>query len=1139
MHQFKLQHFSILLLYIITPIVFFACQNTASNADFSPANPVKKATAATTQFELLAPERTGIQFVPSITDEYRYNFIADPYIYNGGGVGILDVNNDGLQDLFFTARLQPCRLYLNKGGMHFEDISEKAGLSKHIGLKTGIVIVDINADGWQDVYVTRTWFEPIPERRNLLFINNKDNTFSEQAAAYGLDDISASQHANFFDYDGDGDLDCYVLNHPTDFKTMNNLDYSAGNAAVQPPRNEYESDRLFQNNGPALPHFTDISQKAGIYNRAYGLSTLFTDFDADGRSELFVGNDFVMPDFLYQSGADNKFINLATLESRNLFRHSSNHTMGADAADLNRDGLPDLVTLDMLAEPWGRRQRLMSTMQLPRDRQMQAQGYGRQVMRNVLQLSDGPGNMSELGQLAGIAATDWSWAPLIADFDNDGWRDIFISNGIKRDLNDLDFFLYTADSINKTGGVNEKRFASFEDYVKLMPSHPVHNYMFQNTGSLPYADVSDSWGFTQKGFSNGAAYADLDNDGDLDLITNNLEAAPSLYENKATNFNTNHWLQIKCKGTALNPMGIGAKIRVYVSDNEGNMSSIFTQDMTNIRGFYSSVEPIFQIGLGSFSSVKRIEIDWFEGRCQILENVAANQRVTLDISAASAGHCPNSNSTQKTVFQDITQQSGLNFKHIENEFEDFDREKLLPYRLSRRGPCMAQGDWNGDGLEDLFVGGASGQAGGLFLQKKEGNFQKTNQVALEKDKAHEDTGAVAFDADKDGDLDLLVLSGGNEAPANSSVYQDRLYLNDGKGQFIRAEKNLPTETKSGTCAAAHDYDGDGWTDLFIGNGAVPGRYPEAAGNTVWKNEQGVFKDVTNAVAPEYAKAGLLTDLSVGDFDGDGSQELVICGDWLPIGFYTIKEGKIQPKLTIPQSSGWWNCLLATDMDADGDLDLVAGNEGRNTRLQASAAAPLRLWAKDFDQNASIDPILCIADQGKYRPVAQRDLLVSQMPFVKKKFPRYNAYAQASITDIVPEKDLEKAISLSAQTFDSQWFENKGNGWEAHVFPWQLQLAPIHDCLMTDFNQDGKKDLLAIGNDYGPDIETYRHDAFNGCLLLGQGNGSFLPIPAAQSGFLANRDARRMAMITGKGGASWILVGNNNDNIQIFKHKYEN
>ncbi|MCC7467242.1 MAG: VCBS repeat-containing protein [Saprospiraceae bacterium] len=1105
-----------LALFITLPLLS-AC---SSDPRFAPEKTAKTAQPPTTRFELLPPERSGIRFVPNIREEYRYNFIADPYIYNGGGVAVLDVNNDGLQDLFFTARLQGCRLYLNKGGLQFEDISESSGVAAFSGLKTGVTVVDINNDGRQDLYVCRTWLTALPERRNLLLVNQGNNTFTESAAAYGLDDLSASQHANFFDCDQDGDMDCYVVNHPVDFKNINNLDYTAGPARAQPPKDEYESDRLYRNDGS---RFTDVTAQAGLRNRAFGLSTLAADVNHDGRTDLFVGNDFVMPDFLYINLGNGRFEDQADA----WFRHTSNHTMGADLADLNRDGLADLVSLDMLAEAWPRRRQLMSTMSLERDRQMRERGFGRQVMRNTLQMANGNGSFSEIGCLAGMYATDWSWAPLLADYDNDGWCDLFISSGIKRDLNDLDFFLYTADSINRSGGVNKSRFADFEQYVGLMPSVPSHNYLFQNTGSLQLTDVSEAWGFTQRGFSNGAAYADLDNDGDLDLITNNLESPPSVYENKAVGLNAHHWLQIKCAGPPQNPSGLGATVRVYAGGKR-----LFTGEMTNVRGFYSSVEPIFQIGLGSLTQVDKVEIDWPGNRHQIMQNLPANQRITLQWRDAQPGLCPEA-PREATLFADITATSGLDFRHQENPFEDFDRQKLLPYRLSRTGPRMAQADLNADGLEDLFVCGASGQSGALYLQRPDGNFTHQLQPALLADQAIEDTDAAFLDADADGDQDLYVVSGGDEPLS----YQDRLYLNDGKGNFSQSPQPLPAADHSGSCVAVLDYDADGKPDVVLGGRAVPGKFPEPVGFRVLHNEGGgSFRDVTAEVMPEVQRLGMITDLQVADLNADAKPELIAVGDWMPVSILRFDGKKWHLDSSdngLADTQGWWRSVLTSNLDGDRDVDILAGNVGLNTRFRATPGAPLRLFASDLDQNGSLDPLLCTPWEGAYYPVASRDQLAAQMPLIKKNYPRYTPYATKPVNQLFSEKSLLAHTVLDTRTLETRWFENRNGKFIARSLPVEAQMAPVYALLHADLTGDGLADLFLAGNDTGFEPETYGVDASNGCLLKGDGKGAYEWVANLESGIWAVQEARDVAWLREASGKNVLILANNHGQMRVF------
>ena len=1110
---------------LLSGLLLFACKNTPSDAFLRADMPEMPPAAPGTRFELIPPAQSGITFVPDIQENFQYNFLLDPYEYNGGGVAVLDIDNDGLQDLFFTHRFNGCRLYRNKGGFQFEDISEKSGVAKPSGLKTGVTVVDINADGWPDLYVCRTWLTEVPERRNLLFVNNHDGTFSEQAAAYGIDDPSPSQCANFFDYDRDGDLDLYVVNHPVDFTNMNNADFQPSPAhpyaAGQPPKQAFESDKLFQNQGNG--HFKDVSQQAGICNRAFGLSATTADINDDGWPDLLVANDFIMPDFLYINNKNGTFRE----EARRWFAHMANHSMGCDIADLNNDAIPDVCIPDMLGSTPQRRKELLSTMVLERTKLLERHGYGSQQMHNVLQLGT-PNGFSEIGCLAGMEATEWSWAPLLADFDNDGWKDLFISSGVYRDLNDLDFFFYTADSINRTGGITPGRFKDFGAFADKMSTYPVHNFMYQNTGSMRLTDVSEAWGLGQKGFSNGAAYADLDNDGDLDLVLNKLGAPAAVYENKASQTSQNHWLQIKCRGTALNPTGTHAKIWVHAG------GQVFYQEMTPVRGFYSSVEPIFQVGLGQTSRVDRIEIEWLEGKIQVLEGVDANQRLILDIANARPGRIQRPE-TPAPLFE---AQLAPHFTHLENEFDDFDRERLLLHRFSAAGPCLASGDVNGDGLDDLFAGGAAGQPGAIFLQHADGAFSPASQPALDADARHEDTGAVFFDGDGDGDADLYVVSGSNEAPAGADYYQDRLYRNDGQGRFTRWPDALPAEAESGSAVRALDLDADGDLDLLVGGRVRPGRFPETPRCLVLLNNgQGTFSNAPPGFAGGLESAGMVTDLQAADLDGDGKAEIVVCGEWMPLRVFRF-DGRQYHDATarwgLEQTGGFWNCLAIQDLDGDGDPDLVAGNEGLNTRLHATPGAPLRLFALDFDLNQSLDPVVAMADSGRYYPLAQRNELAAQMPsLIKTKFVRYRAYAKAPLEEVLDVKKLRAAQKLEAAILETCWFENKNGRFIPHPLPLEAQVSCTKRIVIQDFTKDGKPDLLLLGNDSNNHPETGPYDASFGILLAGDGRGGWRFIPNREHGLWAGGAVRDGCVLRNGAGKSRLAIGVNNGPMLIW------
>jgi len=1113
----RLFYLCILSIFVIT-----ACTNDqVETTDSSKIKPPAVNTSGQ-HFTLIQPESSGVTFSNLIKEDYVYNVLNFEYLYNGGGVAIGDINNDGLPDLYFTGTIVPNKLYLNKGQFQFEDITQNAGVAAAEGFKTGVTMADVNSDGWLDIYVCRTSKDDDGKKDNLLYINNKDNTFTESAAQFGLKDNSNSNHGNFFDYDLDGDLDLYLLNHRLGFgkATQLRLEQQDDGTITRKtfPMTPFESDRLYRNDGGK---FTDVSKAAGIDNSAFGLSATVGDINKDGYPDIFVANDYVEPDFVYINNRKGGF----TDQYNSYIRHGCQNTMGSDLADFNNDGLIDIIALDMISEDPVRYKELMNIMQLKRYETLLQYGYGHQVSRNTLQLNNGNGSFSEVGQIAGISHTDWSWGAFFADFDNDGLKDVYITNGYKRDVTNLDYMAYTRDSIEKTGGVNKERYPDLDQFLDIIPSTRLSNYIFKNKNGLEFQNVVAEWGMDQVSFSNGTAYADLDADGDLDIVVNNISDPAFIYENKSGG---NNYLQINFKGTDKNTLGIGTRVTAYMDD--GTMQYA---EMTTNRGFFSSSEPILHFGLGDHTTVSRLEVVWPDGKSQVIEAVDANQRLNIDYKNATKNALPVA-ALAPAIFKEAAASLGINYKHTENEFQDFNREQLLPHKFSRQGPSIAVGDVNGDGREDFFVGGASNSAGVLYLQAANGQFKENSAATWTADAKSEDIGAVFFDADNDKDLDLFVVSGGNELPVNDPAYKDRLYLNDGKGNFSKTQHNgLVT---SGSCVSAYDFDQDGDQDIFVGGRVTPGSYPIIPQSYLLRNDNGKFVNVTSSVFPTFNQAGMITDIIWADIDKDGTAEMLITGEWMPLSVYKVNDGKLSAMsgTGLDGTSGWWNCVIAEDFDKDGDLDLVAGNLGANTRIKASADSPLSLYAKDFDQNGQIDPLLAFQYDGKTYPYAGRDNMIKQVAKVKKKFTRYAPYARATLETIFSEQELASAQKLEATQLMSSYFENNGNGqFSQRDLPAQAQLAPCQSMLADDFNGDQIPDLLLVGNNHGADVETGIYDASNGTLLIGDGKGNFEFVPNRENGFWANQEARDIAKVNLVNGKALYLVANNDGGVQGF------
>ncbi len=1076
-------------------------------------------------FKLLPSSATGIDFRNILKEDWVMNSLLYPYLYNSAGLGIIDINNDGLQDVFFASTMDGCKLYLNKGGLRFEEITVKAGVEAKEGLKTGVAIADVNADGWQDIYVCRTGLANSNSKRNLLFINNKNNTFTERGHEFDLDDPGATTAATFFDYDLDGDLDVFLINHPASFSAVNNVDLTTkpdGSFTRQNlPTNMAESDRLLRNDHNV---FKDVTVQAGLADRGFTLSAMASDVNEDGYPDLIVANDYVEPDMIYINNKNGTF----TDQRASTIRHMSNNSMGSDIADINNDGLMDFFVLDMLAEDYKLQKARVSNARPERYFPLVQYGYGYQETRNILQLNNGNGTYSDIGCLAGVFQTDWSWGCLFDDFDHDGRQDLYVTNGFYRDVNNADYIHFTSDSISKLhpGGINNVSMPDINGFLKLIPQFRLLNYAYRNRGDLTFEDVSVKWGLASKSFSNGLAYADLDNDGDMDLVVNNIEDEAFVYQNTAVETQKGNWLQIKLQGSAGNAAAFGAKARITAG------GQYFYKELQPSRGFMSSVEPILHFGLGSIAKIDRLEVQFPEGKIIVQENVPVNQRMNLSIAEARPGKL----SPLPLPQPFIQAASAPNFTHREDAYLDFNREALIPWRMSTPGPHMAVGDVNGDGLEDVFIGGATNQAGGLFTQTATGGFSATSMATWETDKGFEDVGCVFTDIDSDTDLDLVVASGSNAALPNSTAYQARLYRNDGHGNFTRTA-GLPRLSDPVSALSVRDYDTDGDPDLFFGGSCVPGSYPVSSSSRILQNDgKGNFSDVTASVAPAFAQSGIVYDLQWADLDGDQQAELIVASEWMPIKILKYKGGQFADATAdfgMTPYHGIWRSVLAADFDGDGDLDLVGGNLGMNTRYRASDAEPLRLYAKDFDQNGSMDPIMTQVQYGQELTMAYRDILVKQIPSVKKKFLRYADYANAKVTDIFPPSELKSASYLFCNELRSMYFENQGGKFIAKALPNEAQIFPIYAQMAIDLNKDGRLDLLIAGNDMGQQVETGALDAGNGLVLLGDGKGQFKPVYARNSGFWASKEARSMLLVHDKKGAVKVLVGNSNGPVQGF------
>ncbi len=1101
----------------------------------------------TTLFRQVPTSESGVAFSNRILENDTFNVLTYEYVYNGGGVGIGDFNNDGLQDIFFAGNMADNKLYLNQKDFKFEDITETAGVAGKGRWCSGVAVVDINADGWLDLYVCATTYSPGPRRANLLFINNGNPTgggaegvkFTEMAADYDIADTSFTTNAAFLDYDNDGDLDLYLLVNEMDNQKLPNK--------YRPKIKDGTSrrtDKLYRNDGVSgagHPVFTDVSKEAGIQIEGFGLGVSICDINRDGWQDIYVTNDYLTNDLLWMNNGDGTF----TDKSATYFKHTSYSAMGNDVADLNNDGLPDVVAVDMLPADNFRRKTMLSPNNYTNNQNNDHYRYQYQYVRNSFQLNQGFTPLeggrgvndlvfSEISMLSGISSTDWSWSPLAADFDNDGDRDLMVTNGFPKDVTNRDF----VDYHEMAGNLVDKK-----TLLTQIPAVKIPNYAFENDGAaIPsFKDVSAEWGFTQPSFSNGAAFADFDNDGDLDYVVNNINDSAFVFKNQLveTRPGRANWFKIKFTGSKENPNGLGAAVEIFYQ--KGEMQYL---ENSPYRGYLSSVETGAHFGLDSANLVDSLRIVWPGGRREILKNVPANQVLEVKFDNARLAPQNTTPSTSTPLFADMTAQFGVNFTQRDSDFIDFNVQRLLPHKLSQYGPGIAVGDVNGDGLDDFYVGGSHFFRGSFFEQNKDGQSGFTQQDLFQdnsKKNLEEELGVLLFDVDNDNDNDLYLVSGGNEFSMDRDVYQDRLYLNE-NGRFLLAQDALPSFVKSGSCVRAADYDRDGDLDLFVGGRMRPSEYPLPASSYLLRNDSPKGSPKFSLADAGLQDIGLVCDALWTDYDNDGWVDLLLAGEWMPLTFLKNEKGVFNPKsaVQIPNSAGWWNSIVAADFDQDGDMDYVVGNMGKNSLFKADDKRFTAMYAADFDGNGSLDAIPSTffpdlkGDWVEF-PYFGRPDMEKQVVKLKGKYPHHADLGVAKMQSVIDNFPDAHPLVLKANTFASAYVENLGGGkFQLHELPMAAQLAPVHGLLAEDFNGDGYPDLLLSGNDFGTEVGMGRYDALNGLVLLGDGKGNFTPISMKESGVCISGDAKSLAAVRGGDGSLLVASGQNKGKLQVLK-----